>query len=172
MTNDEQENGEELSELQPEDFEVENYEFEEDVFQIEGDEGDIFLQKFNLQEGDVLVVKVDISGLDEQQATEKLAKIKNDEVLSYLNECGKKILITYTGIDMSILRMDPTDKLIVYSDVSSFEDEEDKNKYVDLIRQKITGQVTGNEVVILPIDRAALSAFVHKQGDENGSEGN
>lgn len=124
---------------------------------------DIDLSKFDLGDNDVLVIKVknEIVG---DELIKVLTEIKDDPVIKTLIENGKKVFYTYSGIDLSILRMEEKDKLLIYMDVSPFENEEDKTSYVDLIKGKIQTQIS-NEVVVVPIDLAAVKGVVQKDGE-------
>lgn len=122
-------------------------------------------QKFNLNEGDVLVVKVDISNCNEEEALKKLSVIREDSVLKGLADNGKKILFTYTGLDLSVLRITDADKLLVYADLSAFDSDETKDTYMETLRTKVQGQLS-NEVVIVPVDYTALKAAVQSPAGE------
>lgn len=123
------------------------------------EDNDAELQKFGLNDGDVLVVKVDITGCSEEEALQKLSTIRADETLKGLSEAGAKILFTYTGIDLSVLRITPEDKLLVYADTSAFDSEEVKDQYMATLKEKVAIQIS-NEVVVVPIDYTALKAAV------------
>jgi hypothetical protein len=124
----------------------------------------VILEKFNLGEGDVLVVKVDITGCTEEQALKRLAEARDNETLNSISEAGGKILFTYTGIDFSLLKMSEEDKLLIYADTSPFSSEEDKDLYMNSLKEKVGGQIS-NEVVVIPVDSTSLRAAIQTPED-------
>lgn len=123
---------------------------------------EVELFKFDMTENDILVVKTNIEGLTEEESVEKLTKVSNDPFFKKLEEEGKKVLYTYSGIDLSLVKLEKSDKLIVYVDVNYFGVEEEKEEYLKVIKEKIQSQVSDHEVVVFPIDVAALSTAVEK----------
>lgn len=131
----------------------------------ENEKEDAVLSKFNLDEGDVLVVKVDISNLSEEEAIAKISSVREEPVLKELSDSGTKVLFTYTGIDLSVLKLGEGDKLVIYADTSSFESEEDKDSYMGILKSKVSSQIDGHDVVVVPIDRTALYGAVDSTGE-------
>lgn len=131
---------------------------------MENESANVILEKFNLVEGDVLVVKVDISGCTEEQALTKLGEARANETLKSISEAGGKILFTYTGIDFSLLKMSEEDKLLIYADTSPFNSEEDKENYMTSLREKVSNQIS-NEVVVIPVDSTSLRAAIQTPED-------
>lgn len=125
-------------------------------------EEQVELLKFELSDNDILVVKVNIEGLTEEEAVEKIASLREDPVLKGLEEAGKKILYTYSGIDFSLVKLEEKDKLIVYVDVNYFELEEEKEEYLNTIKEKVQSQISDHDVIVCPVDLAALSTAVEK----------
>ena len=98
----------------------------------ENEKFEVDFYKLNLNPNDILVLKVNIEGLDKEQTEAKLNRVINDEFVSYVESKGNKVIVTYTGIDFSVLRMEENDKILSYIDVSQL-NEEDSEKYVDRV---------------------------------------
>lgn len=130
----------------------------------ENESANVILEKFNLVEGDVLVVKVDITGCTEEQALAKLSEVRENETLKSISEAGGKILFTYTGIDFSLLKISEEDKLLIYADTSPFSSEEDKETYMSSLKEKVSNQIS-NEVVVIPVDSTSLRAAIQTPED-------
>lgn len=108
--------------------------------------------KLNLKENDSLVVKVNTANLTEDQAVEKLKSVSEDPFITYVKEKGHNVFVTYTGVDVQILRFEDGDKLMVYCDVSTFTDEETKEKYLSYVKEKLN--VLEDKLVVVPVEGA------------------
>lgn len=119
--------------------------------------------KFKLQPEDILVVKVDTNGVDEAEAIKKVSFLREDEFIKYIEERGNKVFISYTGLDFQILRMEETDKVVAYIDVSSL-DEENSEKYVDYIKFKL-GESLQEKLICVPVKNGSPKLRIEK-GDK------
>lgn len=118
--------------------------------------------KFKLQPEDILVVKVDTNGVDEAEAIKKVSSLREDEFIKYIEERGNKVFISYTGLDFQILRMEETDKVVAYIDVSSL-DEENSEKYVDYIKFKL-GESLQEKLICVPVKNGSPKLRIEKGG--------
>lgn len=105
-------------------------------------------RKLNLKPDDIFIIKVDTSGLSEQEASKKMAEIREDEFVKYIEEQGTKVVVSYTGLDFQILRVQAGDKVLAYADVSSM-NEEEEHKYLDYIKFKLDGAI--ENLVCVPV---------------------
>jgi hypothetical protein len=105
--------------------------------------------KLNLQPDDILILKADISGLTEEQARDKLEFIRSDEFVKYVESKGNKVIVSYSGIDFSILRTNETDKVIAYLDVTPL-DENDEKRYANKFIENV-GHVFGDKLICVPV---------------------
>lgn len=104
--------------------------------------------KLNLKPDDIFIVKVDTSELSEQEATKRLAQIREDDLVKYIEDKGHKVVISYTGLDFQILRVQEGDKVLAYADVSSM-NEEQEQKYLDYIKFKLEDTI--QNLVCVPV---------------------
>ena len=105
-------------------------------------------EKLGLKPEDILIIKVDTSGLTEDESLSRLSSVRNDEFVKYIQDKGNAVLISYNGLDFSILRTSETDKVLVYVDVTGAE-ESVAEKYQDYIKLKLREDL-GDKVVIIP----------------------
>jgi hypothetical protein len=106
--------------------------------------------KLNLKEGDSLVIKVDTSNLNEQDAVKALNEVRDDDFLRYVKSRGHNIFISYTGIDISILRLNEGDKVLVQANVDDMSEKE-AEKYIEFVRFKLEGNLPKDKLLIVPI---------------------
>ena len=106
-------------------------------------------EKLGLKPEDILIIKVDTSGLTEDESLSRLSSVRNDEFVKYIQDKGNAVLISYNGLDFSILRTSETDKVLVYVDVTGAE-ESVAEKYQDYIKLKLREDL-GDKVVIVPM---------------------
>jgi hypothetical protein len=66
-------------------------------------ENEIGFSRLNLKLGDDLIIKVNTSGLSEEDSVKKLKEISDDDFLKYVTERGHRVFVTYTGVDLEIL---------------------------------------------------------------------
>lgn len=121
-------------------------------------------QKFNLKEGDVLVIKTNLQGLTEEEAVSRLSELREDEFVKYIEGKGNKVVVSYTGVDFQILRTEPTDKVVVYVDSSTMSEEE-STEYLDLIKSKLSGTIA-NDIVMVPLTKGSVGLKIEK-GENN-----
>lgn len=131
---------------------------------------DLEFRKFNLQEGDNLIIKVNTSGMSEDQAVESLKNVYNDPFTEYVRNKGHQVFVTYTGVDMQILRIEENDKIAVYCDVSRFTDSEEKEKYLSFIKEKLSE--LGDKVIIVPTEGSDPRLRIVKESQLNLVENN
>jgi len=124
---------------------------------------DLEFQKFNLKEGDNLVIKVDIDGLDEDQVSKKLKDLAEDEFVHYVKSKGHGVFVTYSGIDFQILRLQENDKLAVYVNLDLVA-ENQQTEYLKLIDEKLE-ELNGRYVVI-PIHNNSVRVRVTNENNE------
>jgi len=110
---------------------------------------DVEFEKFNLKDDDCLVVRVNTSSMTEDEAVNKLTEIREDPFIQYVEEKGNKVFVTYSGVKLEILRLEETDKLAVYVDVSDME-EGKRDKYLEFIEHKMSA--LEDNVIVLPVD--------------------
>jgi hypothetical protein len=115
---------------------------------MEEDLNKIEFAKLNLQKNDILILKVNIYGLDEKSATEKLSEVRNDEFVKYIEEQGNKVIVSYTGLDFQILRTQEDDRVVAYADVSMMTDDQSE-EYLDLIKSKLYDSI-GDKLICVP----------------------
>ena len=115
---------------------------------MEDDLNKIEFSKLNLQKNDILILKVNVYGLDEKSATEKLSEVRNDEFVKYIEEQGNKVIVSYTGLDFQILRTQEDDKVVAYADVSMMTDNQ-AEEYLDLIKSKLYDSI-GDKLICVP----------------------
>ena len=115
---------------------------------MEDDLNKIEFSKLNLQKNDILILKVNVYGLDEKSATEKLSEVRNDEFVKYIEEQGNKVIVSYTGLDFQILRTQENDKVVAYADVSMMTDNQ-AEEYLDLIKSKLYDSI-GDKLICVP----------------------
>jgi len=113
-------------------------------------ENEIQCSRLNLQKGDYLVIKVDITQLTDDQIQERLSSVREDPFVKYVVEQGNPVFITYSGINMNVLRMQENDKLIAYVNVSDLP-EQTEIKYIDYIRHKLVDHVGEDRLIVMPI---------------------
>ena len=113
-------------------------------------ENEIQCSRLNLQKGDYLVIKVDITQLTDDQIQERLSSVREDPFVKYVEEQGNPVFITYSGINMNVLRMQENDKLIAYVNVSDLP-EQTEIKYIDYIRHKLVDHVGEDRLIVMPI---------------------
>ncbi len=113
-------------------------------------ENEIQFSRLNLQKGDYLVIKVDITQLTDDQIQERLSSVREDPFVKYVEEQGNPVFITYSGINMNVLRMQENDKLIAYVNVSDLP-EQTEIKYIDYIRHKLVDHVGEDRLIVMPV---------------------
>lgn len=133
-------------------------------------EFDLEFRKFNLQEGDNLIIKVNTSGMSEDQAVESLKKVYNDPFTEYVRNQGHQVFVTYTGVDIQILRIEENDKIAVYCDVSRFTDSEEEEKYLSFVKEKLSE--LGDKVIIIPTEGCDPRFRIVKESQLNLVENN
>ena len=121
-------------------------------------------EKFNLKEGDNLVIKVNTSGLSQTQVAEQLQKLSNDEFVEYVKSKGHGVFVTYSGIDLQILRMQEEDKLSVYVNLDLVNAEE-QEQYLNLIEERLSG--IAGKFFIVPCKNDSVKTRVTNEKGEN-----
>lgn len=119
--------------------------------------------KLKLNPEDILVIKVNTNGIDEAESVKKVSSIRDDEFVKYIESKGNKVFVSYTGLDFQILRMEESDKVIAYIDVSSL-DEENSEKYVDFIKFKL-GESLQEKLICVPVKNGSPKLRIEK-GDK------
>lgn len=126
---------------------------------------DIELQfsKLNLVEGDSLLVKVNVDGSNEELLAEKLKEVSQNGLVEYVRDKGHAVIITHSGIDFQILRLQENDKVMVYVNLD-FVEEDQRQNYLNLIEEKLVG--IKNDYVLVPIMKDAIRVRVSNKENE------
>lgn len=106
--------------------------------------------RLNLKENDCLVIKVDISGLSEDESIKKLQSIREDEFVKYVESKGNKVFVTYSGIDVNILRLSGTEKVLVHANVTGMTDPQTE-EYLEYIKSKLI-EIGEDKIIMVPVD--------------------
>lgn len=128
------------------------------------DDYNIEFKKLSLAQDDILILKVDTSGMDEEQAIKKVSGIREDSFVKYIEDQGNKVIVSYTGIDFQILRKKDNDIIVAYIDVSSLEEEESE-KYVNYVNFKLR-EVLDDKLKCIPVKNGSPILRV-ESGEEN-----
>lgn len=123
-------------------------------------------QKLNLQENDFLVIKVSKGDLTEDELKNRLFELRNDEFINYVEEKGHKVFLTYTGIDLQILRLEENDKVVAYVDVSPFRTIEEKEEYLSFVKFKMQGNISEDKLLLVPRDTNFTQLAVQTKEEE------
>lgn len=119
--------------------------------------------KLNLSPEDILIIKVDITGLSEKESTEKLRSIREDEFVKFVEGKGNKVLVSYSGIEFQILRTKETDKVVCYVDVSSL-DETETEDYIEHIKFMLNESI-GERLICIPVKNGSPKLAVKSEKD-------
>ena len=122
-------------------------------------ENEIGFSRLNLKPGDDLIIKVNTSGLSEEDSVKKLKEISDDDFLKYVTERGHRVFVTYTGVDLEILRVEPEDKVLVYVKEEGMSDSQ-KEEYHNLIKEKLN--VFGDQLLLIPVSKHLHDIRVQK----------
>jgi hypothetical protein len=116
---------------------------------MEDNKKEIEFLKLNLKQDDILIIKVDTSEMSPDEATDKLSSVRDDDFVNYIKDRGNPVLVAYSGLDFEILRLDEKDKVVVYMDVSSMDDDKAKN-YEDYIKFKLN-ETLGDKLIPIQV---------------------
>lgn len=116
---------------------------------MEDNKKEIEFLKLNLKQDDILIIKVDTSEMTPDEATDKLSSVRDDDFVNYIKDRGNPVLVAYSGLDFEILRLDEKDKVVVYMDVSSMDDDRAKN-YEDYIKFKLN-ETLGDKLIPIQV---------------------
>lgn len=116
---------------------------------MEENQNEIEFYKLGLTPEDILLLKVNISGLTEEEATKKLAEVREDPFVKYIESKGNKVIISYTGVDFNIMRLNETDKVIAYLNVDAMNEDQETN-YINYIKGKLDGDF-GDKLICVPV---------------------
>lgn len=130
---------------------------------MEDSKKEIEFSKLKLQKDDILIIKVDTSELTPDEATDKLSAVRDDEFVKFIKDKGNPVLVAYSGLDFEILRLDDKDKVVVYMDVSSMDDEKAAN-YEDYIKFKLN-ETLGDKLIPIQVRNGSPVLKVSK-GDK------
>lgn len=130
---------------------------------MEENKKEIEFLKLKLQKDDILILKVDTSEMTTDEATDKLSSVRDDEFVKYIKDKGNPVLVAYSGLDFEILRLDEKDKVVVYMDVSSMDDEKAAN-YEDYIKFKLN-ETLGDKLIPIQVRNGSPVLKVSK-GDK------
>lgn len=110
---------------------------------------EVEFNRLKLKKDDFLVIKLNSEGLTEDELKQKLFDIRNDDFVKYVEEKGNKVFVTYSGVDLSILRMQDNDKVVAYIDVTNLNEEEEE-KYSDFVKFKLGGNIESDKLIVVP----------------------
>jgi hypothetical protein len=130
------------------------------------EENDIGFSRLNLKEGDSLVVKIDISNLSEEDSTKKIKEVRDDPFIKFVESKGHSVFVTYTGVDLNILRLQETDRVIAYVNVTDMSEEE-STKYIDYVDFKLRDQIGKDKLIIVPVKNNSPTLNVMKENKED-----
>ena len=125
---------------------------------------EIEFQKLNLEENDSLVIRLNTQNMDESVILEKLSEIRNDDFVKYIENSGHKVFVTYNGIKLEILRMEETDKLVMYLDTSSLKTLKEKEEYINYIKMKMID--VSEKLIVVPMDSPKNKIRTVSEGEE------
>jgi hypothetical protein len=114
------------------------------------EENNVGFSRLNLKEGDSLIVKLDTSNMTEEESSSKLKEIREDQFIKYVESRGHNVFVTYSGIDLNILRLGDSDKVVAYANVTDMSEDEE-SKYIDYIDFKLKDQIGEDRLVIVPV---------------------
>lgn len=116
---------------------------------MEDSKNEVEFLKLKLQKDDILIIRVDTSEMTSEEAMQKLSSIREDQFVKYVESIGNPVLVSYSGLDFQILRLNENDKVVVYMDVSSM-DEEKASNYEDYIKFKLSESI-GDKIVPIQV---------------------
>lgn len=117
---------------------------------MQNEKYDVGFEKLNLKPDDILIIKVDTSGLSEEESLNRLSSVRNDEFVKYIQDKGNAVLVSYNGLSFEILRTKEEDKVLVYADISDVSEESEK--YLDYLKFKLRESI-GEKSVIVPVKK-------------------
>lgn len=129
------------------------------------EEMEMGFNRLSLQKDDVLIITVKSDGLSANDVIEKMATIRNDDFVKYIQEKGNPVLVTNEGISFEILRKSEDDKVIVYLDVSTMTEEE-AEIYENIIESKLRDSI-GDGLICVPVK--SKTSMKIKSEDNNGN---
>jgi hypothetical protein len=135
-------------------------------FMENNDEMEIVFSKFNLKENDVLVINVDTKGLDLDSAKNRVFNTREDPLVKFIESKGNKVLVTYSGVSLNILRLEENDKVAVYADVSVM-DEQETEQYIDYLKFKLKDSIGEDKLVIVPVKGNSPKLKIVKSEENN-----
>lgn len=121
-------------------------------------------QKLSLAKEDVLIIKVDSENQTENDVIEKMATVRNDEFVKFVQDKGNPVLVVNSGISFEILRKKENDRVIVYLDVSSMT-EDQSDAYENIIKTKLQESL-GDNIICVPVK--SKTSMKIKSEEENG----
>lgn len=110
---------------------------------------EVEFSKLNLKEGDILVVKAKTASLVESEIKDKLTAIREDPFIKFVESKGHPVYVTYSGLDLQILRLQEGDSVVVYASVRGM-DETQKEDYLNLLKTKLSD--LEDRLYIIPVD--------------------
>jgi hypothetical protein len=129
------------------------------------DRMELEFKKLSLQKEDVLIIKVGSENQTANDVIEKMATIRNDEFVKFVQDKGNPVLVVNDGISFEVLRKKENDKVLVYLDVSSMTPEESET-YEQLIKFKLQDSL-GDSMICVPVK--SRTSMKVKSEEENGN---
>jgi hypothetical protein len=115
----------------------------------------------NLKPEDILIIKVDTLGLNEEESLSRLSSVRNDGFVKYIQDKGNAVLVSYSGLNFEVLRTSQNDKVLVYAEIAGISEESEK--YLDYIKFKLKEDL-GDKVVVIPTKKEVpLSVNISKE---------
>ncbi len=118
-------------------------------------DNEVQFSRLSLEKGDYLVIKVDINDLTDEQIKERLASVREDPFVKYVEEQGNPVFVTYSGINLNILRLEENDKVVAAVNVSDLP-EQMAEKYLDYIKFKLVDYIGEDRLMVVPVNNGSL----------------
>lgn len=107
-------------------------------------------KKLKLNEDDILVIKVNVEGLSDVEMKTRVHETREDEFVKYIENKGNKVFVTYSGIDLQILRLNESEKLIVLVDLTPFKTRNEEEEYLDFLNFKLSAHLDAEKFILIP----------------------
>lgn len=117
-------------------------------------DNEVQFSRLSLEKGDYLVIKVDINDLTDEQIKERLTSVREDPFVKYVEEQGNPVFVTYSGINLNILRLEENDKVVASVNVSDLP-EQMAEKYLDYIKFKLVDYIGEDRLMVIPVNNGS-----------------
>ena len=107
-------------------------------------------KKLKLNEDDILVIKVNVEGLSDVEMKTRVHETREDEFVKNIENKWNKVFVTYSGIDLQILRLNESEKLIVLVDLTPFKTRNEEEEYLDFLNFKLSAHLDAEKFILIP----------------------